>query len=160
MNAPGHRLATTFLHRAGLLAGVLAIIAGIFGMHVMTGTHSVHAPAAVTATSDGTVHSYPAVDGHAGHQAPGAPTAHQASALQDKDVASAQSCSCSGDCTSMQAMTVSCIPSAKTWSLAAPLPGITGFGVNDRAGMSSTVTARNAYLPGSPSPGELSISRT
>ncbi|MCE3291248.1 MAG: hypothetical protein K0Q84_185 [Arthrobacter sp.] len=34
--------ATLFLRRAGLLAGLLAIIAGIVGMHILTGSHNVH----------------------------------------------------------------------------------------------------------------------
>lgn len=161
MTAPVHGRMTAFLRRAGLLAGILAIIAGILGMHVMTGTHSMHAPAAVTASADTTVHAESAAaDGHAGHQTAGTPAAHRASGAQDRIVAAGQSCSCSGNCTGMQAMAASCIPSAQTGSLAAPLPGTPGFTVNVSAGMAGAATGHYSYLPGSPSPGELSISRT
>lgn len=92
--------ATAFLHRIGLLCGILAITAGIFGMHVITGTHAMHAPAAVVASADAAVHPEPpASDGHEGHEAGGTSAAHQASGVQDRIVAAGQSCSCSGNCT-------------------------------------------------------------
>lgn len=45
-------------------------------------------------------------------------------------------------------------------ALAAPLPGTKVFTVNLNAIVAGAVTGDYAYLPGSPSPGELSISRT
>ena len=41
-------LTRSSLREASLLAAVFALIAGILGMHVMTGTHSAHATAAAT----------------------------------------------------------------------------------------------------------------
>jgi hypothetical protein len=38
-------IASMFLRRAGLFSLVLALIAGIFGMHVMNGHHIMHGPA-------------------------------------------------------------------------------------------------------------------
>lgn len=155
MTAPGHSRATAFLRRTGLLAGVLAIIAGILGMHIMTSTHTMHAPTALTGSAGGTVHAQPAAaDGHAGH-----PAVRRTTEVRDKGAASAESCSCPGTC-SMQAMSVSCVPSAKSGSLAAPLPGTRGVAVNVNAGVTDAATGHWSYLPGSPSPGELSISRT
>jgi hypothetical protein len=57
-------------------------------------------------------------------------------------------------------MTAACTPSAKSGSLAAPLPGTGIIARNINAGAPGTPSARWSYLPGSPSPGELCISRT
>ncbi len=51
MTASHRNVASAFLHRAGLLAGILAVLAGILGMHVITGSHSMHSPAALTAAA-------------------------------------------------------------------------------------------------------------
>ncbi|MCU1548296.1 MAG: hypothetical protein JWO29_1247 [Arthrobacter sp.] len=79
-----HRNLAAFLRRAGLLAGLLAIIAGIFGMHVMTGTHSMHSPAAVTAITDGVHAGAAAADGHAVQQASGTSRAHPAADIRTR----------------------------------------------------------------------------
>lgn len=57
--AASHRnAASALLRRTGPLAGILAVLAGILGMHVLTGTHSMHSPAALTAAASGaTVHT-------------------------------------------------------------------------------------------------------
>ena len=60
----------------------------------------------------------------------------------------------------MQAMGAACTPSAKTASFTAPLPGDSGLAVNTGAGFNLAARATYSYLPGSPSPGDLSISRT
>lgn len=154
---------TAFVHHAGLLAGVLAVIAGILGMHVMTGTHSSHYPAAITASGI----AAPAADtghsdsppGHAAHGAPVAALAYPQSSLQDEDRALEQ-CSCSGGCANRHAMTVACTPAAKTGSLSAPLPGTTVIGVSSSGATDGIAPGLWSYLPGTPSPGELSISRT
>ena len=67
MTAPSRAPLTTFLLRAGFLTAALAIIAGIFGMHIMTGAH--HMSAAHTmpaAAAQSTVHleSLPASHSH------------------------------------------------------------------------------------------------
>lgn len=157
MTAPARRLATSFLRRTGGLATILAVIAGILGMHVMTGNHSMHSAAAMTATGIGAVHAESPADGHSGHQGSGTHSTHLTSA---QDMAGVSSEPCSGTCASMQTMTVSCTPSAKSGILSAPLPGSTVFGAVPKAGAFSTVPGPYFYTPGGPSPGDLSISRT
>jgi hypothetical protein len=153
-----------FLFRAGIVAGVLAIIAGILGMHVMTGNHSMHhsaaaqLPAAVMSAGDS--HS-----GHQGadrHEVPhpttGEPEGERvAVALEEGPAAS---CTCSAECAGVQAMSAACTPSAKTGTLAAPEPGQGTMTSDSRYGLPGGASTSYAYLPGSPSPGELSISRT
>lgn len=136
MTVLGQTTASAFLRRAGLLTALLALIAGIFGMHVMTATHAMHASATASV-----------------------PASAQDGSQYDPAAATAQ-CTESDDCTSMQSMSGSCIPSAKTGSLDAPLPGTVIIAWNTNSGHPSAMGTRWSYLPGSPSPGELSISRT
>lgn len=152
-----HAPALVFLRRAGLFAAVLALIAGIFGMHVMTATHAAHSSAMAGAV--GAQHgSSPAghtVDHASGpSSAPDMPGAHG-----QADTRSVQ-CADSGACAGMQPMTASCTPSAKTGSLSAPLPGTGVIARDTNTGSPATISARWSYLPVSPSPGELCISRT
>lgn len=155
MTAAKHRTAITLLRRAGLFGAVLALIAGIFGMHVMTTTHALHAPAMAAA-------------GSAHHEASGAHHAEPLPASSDPDMPEAPmgsaldsvQCSGSGNCTRMHAMTAACIPSAKSGSLAAPLPGTWVIARTTTTGALTDTGTGWSYLPGSPSPGELCISRT
>ena len=162
MTAPAHADAIAFLRRAGLFTAVLALIAGIFGMHVMTATHAMHAPATATATAAATVstHHDSSPAGHTGEHSPGPSSATEMPAAQDEAGARTVQCTDSDNCTSMQSMTAACTPSAKTGSLAAPLPGAGIIARNTNAGTQNTIGTRWSYLPGSPSPGELCISRT
>lgn len=155
MSEVGLAPALAFLRRAGLLAAVLAVIAGIFGMHVLSTTHTLHSPAPAAA----------AVNNHHGSSA--AETgAHKVaasvpleSALADDGVQTVQ-CADSGNCATMQAMTAPCIPSARSGSLSAPLPGAAIIEWNTDDGGVVLTSAQWAYRPGSPSPGDLCISRT
>lgn len=159
MSAVIHRHAAAFLHRAGLIGAVLAIIVGIFGMHVLTGTHAMHSPASTTAAADADTTAVS--PDHSGHPAePGMVSDHSTSAEQDLTGAAVEPCSESGDCTSMQAMTVACTPSAKTASMAAPPPGTLVLGISNNTAATGVGTGQWSYLPASPSPCELSISRT
>ncbi|MDI3213959.1 hypothetical protein [Arthrobacter sp. AL12] len=158
MTAPAHAPAIAFLRRAGLLTAVLALIAGIFGMHVMTATHAMHSPATAAATVS--AHHDSSFADHAGEHPPGPPSAPEMPAAQDESGARTVQCTDSNNCTSMQSMTAACTPSAKTGSLAAPLPGTGIIARNNNAGTQSTISALWSYLPGSPSPAELCISRT
>ena len=157
MTASAKRLLMILLRRAGGLAAVLAVIAGILGMHVMTGDHSMLSPATMATTTAGAVHTASPVGGDSGRQVS---AAHSPPLASVQDVTGSPSEPCSGSCTSMQTMTVSCTPSAKSGSLTAPLPGTTLFGVIPGAGPAAALEGLYSYLPGSPSPGELSISRT
>lgn len=151
---------------ASLLAAVLALITGILGMHVMTGTHSTaHSVAMVSAgTTDttGPVPSTPGSEasGHAGHLA----ASPQRAALQELSLGngagSATQCSCSGNCSSQHSMSASCIPTVATAGVAAPVPDDTVSITGQSATSITTAYVRWSYRPGSPSPGELSISRT
>lgn len=158
MTAPAHARAISFLRRAGLLATVLALIAGIFGMHVMTATHAMHSPA--TAAAAVSVHHESSRAGHTGEHDPGPSAASDMPGALDEAGTRTAQCSGSGNCASMQPMTAACTPSAKTGSLAAPLPGAGIIARNVTSGTLATISARWSYLPGSPSPGELCISRT
>lgn len=153
----GQRAAAAFLRRSGLFAAVLAIIAGIVGMHVLTGNHAMHSPPSATGAASS--HHSGVFGEHAMHHADSLNLPDAAAAGRDGPQAMAGHCSDSGACSGMQAVTGSCIPLAKTTSLAAPPPGTFVRGISN-----STVTARDdlrwTFLPGSPSPGELSISRT
>ncbi|MFK0002354.1 DUF6153 family protein [Paenarthrobacter sp. NPDC090520] len=120
----------SFLRTAGLLSAVFALIAGILGMHVMTGTHSLHATAAAT---------------HAKHAV---------------EAPSAEHCSCATDCTDQHVKTVSCTPTVATGALAAPAPDSSAalpVTLQPVAFASGKVWQ---YRPDGPSPGDLSISRT
>jgi hypothetical protein len=153
----GQRAAAAFLRGSGLFAAVLAIIAGIFGMHVLTGNHAMHSPPSATGAASS---HHSGVSGErATHHADSLEVPDAGAAGHDGLQAMTDHCPGSGACSGMQAMTGSCIPSAKTASLAAPPPGTFVRGISN-----STVTARDdlqwTFIPGSPSPGELSISRT
>lgn len=158
MSTPAPACAIAFLRRAGLFAAVLALIAGIFGMHVMTATHALHSPATTAASVSAHHESSPA--GHTEEHAPGPASAPAMPAAQDDESTPTAHCTESGSCTRMQDMTGSCTPSAKTGSLAAPLPGTGVIGRNMNTGTLTTIRAQWSYRPGSPSPSDLCISRT
>lgn len=158
MTAPAAARVIVFLRRAGLFAAVLALIAGIFGMHVMTATHALHSPA--TAAAAVSAHHESSGASHAAEPASGPRSGPDTPGPDGESVTRKVRCTDSGRCSSMQAMSASCTPSAKTASFAAPLPAT---GINDRnpsTGALVTISARWSYLPGSPSPGDLCISRT
>ncbi|HSN35505.1 MAG TPA: hypothetical protein VLT34_04085 [Arthrobacter sp.] len=155
MTAPAHAPAIAFLHRAGLFTAILALIAGIFGMHVMTATHAMHSPA--TAAPAVSVHHGLSSSDHGIH--PPGLSAPELPAAQD-EAGARTGCTDLDHCTSMQSMSAGCTPSAKTGSLAAPLPGTGIIARNTNAATLTPGSAQWTYLPGSPSPGELCISRT
>lgn len=158
MSATDHRRAAAFLHRAGLVAAVLAIMAGIFGMHVLTATHVMHSLASATAAAE--PRAMAVSHDHAGPAEPGRVSDHSARAEQNLAEAVLEHCAESGDCTSMHAMTVACTPSAKTASMAAPPPGTLVLAISNNTAPAGAVTGQWSYVPGSPSPCDLSISRT
>ncbi len=138
------------LRRAGLLAGLLALISGIFGMHFVPGTHSMAATGAIHAAETYSVERAP--DAHTGHH-----VADTTSAPTPPGPAA--SCTGSGGCAEMAGMDAGCVPSPGTGSLLAPLPGSTPFGNVSGAGQPSG-HADYSFLPTTPSPGDLCISRT
>jgi hypothetical protein len=156
MTAIASRRATAFLRRAYLLAGILAIVAGILGMHIMTGTHTM--PASAIGHDTGALHAVQAAPDHPGHVAV-ITEVPAASAEQSLTRPPGPWCGDACGCTMMSAMDGSCVPSPGSTTLAAPLPGTTTL---PTAGGTNAATPAGgyAYLPGSPSPGQLSISRT
>lgn len=154
--APDRHAATGFLCRGGRLAAIMALIAGILGMHVITVNHSMHSPAAAVALPAGAANTSSAADAPAGHRAPDG----HAHPVFVQDTTGQPSDPCPGNCHSIQATTACCTLSAKAGSLTAPLPGTTMFGAVPAADPPRSIPPRYSYLPGSPSPGELSISRT
>lgn len=171
MTAIPRSAVAAILLRAGSVAGVLAIIAGIFAMHVMTSDHTVHthtaAQAAVAVAHGDTEADATDTDGHRGH--PNAThhdvqgtTAAAAVPEVPEAIVSAPptSSSCSAECPGVQAMSAACVPSAKTGTLTAPEPPQGAPGLDNAAVLHRGLTVSSAYVPASPSPGELSISRT
>ncbi len=157
-----HRtIAGSALLTTALLTAVLAIITGILGMHVMTGTHSEHSSATVsTGLPESAGQTLPAsgskASGHGAHLAPS--TEHASQELSP--AASFAQCSCSGNCSSQHSMNTACTPTVATGGLAAQAPTETTSITRQSAASTITDRAPWSYRPGSPSPGELSISRT
>ncbi len=149
--------ALAFLRRVGVLAGVLAVIAGILGMHVMTGTHDLP-QASATPGMDIPGVLRPAVPPDESATANTGP-ATAASALSGIVSTPATACIAPDQCTKMSAMDALCVPSAASTAPAAPLPGSIPCAPRASADAAAPAT-EYSYVPGSPSPGELCISRT
>ena len=170
------------LRRAAFLAGLLAVIAGFLGMHIIAGSHGLHAQspppggiqtaphAAGQAAADQTA-GHPA--GHSGHGAAGTfsqsddgPAAAETASAVTPAAATVggtqvpPSCTCQGGCAETPAVHIGCTPSPAGASMSAPQPGPalpegrpwTAEGADRPPGY--------AYVPGTPTPRDLSISRT
>ena len=143
MTAASQVLAS-LLRRAALLAGVLAVIAGIFGMHVMTASHASHAGAGHTHAS--TAHSSTAHASGLGHPAAGAVVVLSAGGV------------CAETCPGAEEAGASCVPSAAAGSFSVVAPPAP---VMHQGPAGAAVTAAGySYIPSGPTPCELSISRT
>lgn len=151
------------LLRTGIIAAALAIIAGIFGMHVMNPNHTMHSPAAAQmgATLTSPTNGHADHQGAAGNGAPG-PTQEAAGKPVPAGLGaeSAAACACSAECAGAETVGAACVPSAKGGTLTAPEAGQGTLASQNRRGHPGRVSASYAYLPASPSPAELSISRT
>lgn len=143
---------------SGLLTVVLALITGVLGMHiVITGDHTIHQTAAAEARTSATAVGLHTThgDGHAaGH------TSQSLFIVSGTDTHPQTQCTCSGNCSGEHVMGGSCIPSTATGSLAAPQPVTTAVVPSNLQSLGVQLRAAWSYLPGSPSPGDLSISRT
>ncbi|WP_190987596.1 hypothetical protein [Pseudarthrobacter sulfonivorans] len=158
---------TLFL-RGALAAGVLAIIAGIFGMHVMTGNHAAHGDhaAGLQAERGHTGHT-DAVDADADHAAVGHPlvghplVGHTLVGHTDAGHAVAAGItSCAGSCHRVHEPGTSCVPSAKASALAVFPPHENGLVFPAAQGGRTGRGVNHVHIPPSPTPCELSISRT
>ncbi|WP_162486168.1 hypothetical protein [Arthrobacter sp. Rue61a] len=137
------RALSTISGRLSLLLLVAAVIAGIFGMHVVSGSHGVHSADSVSpeVAPDSSPHA------HASSQL-----------LHGPSPAEADRCT-SGGCSCVQADNANCIPSLKTGSLAAPPPGTAVAIISATRGHQEPPPFWS-YRPDAPTPGQLSISRT
>lgn len=147
--------ARAFLRCASLLAGILALVAGILGMHIMTGSHSM----AASAVSPGTDLAQAAQATAAPTPAPGGVAVRGTRPALGPASMTGGSCADAGVCATMSAMGEVCIPSPGNPPVEVPLPGVTSSAAAVRA-PSPAGFAPYPYLPASPSPGELCISRT
>lgn len=157
MTAPSRGPLTAFFLRAGFLTAALAIIAGIFGMHIMTGAHHISAahsmPAAVGGESTIHMPSIPAGHSHATGASP------DGRAVTQAVTGSSSSCAPAGSCPEMSAGGNACVLSPGNTSLSAPAPGTAPHALPD-LGVAAAASRNYSYSPGSPSPGDLCISRT
>ncbi|WP_052690481.1 hypothetical protein [Pseudarthrobacter chlorophenolicus] len=176
---PVSRRVAALLRRSTLLAAVLAVVAGIFGMHVMTAGHTSHAAHAGAAPDPGAAQSavdagMPAADrhpaGHHAHLAGNAGVAPSPDAVRSADQRSvpgdlvarpyvAEPAACTPSHPGGQDAAASCTPLAKTGSLSAEPPTAMHSHSAGRPASAGTVTGYSHIAP-SPSPCELSISRT
>lgn len=152
MTDPLRGRATAFLRRIGLLAALLSIIAGILGMHVMGASHSMHGPASGINAEE--------PQAHAGHVAlPGDPSPPAGASVLQSAQLPASHCTSPGTCTAMSAMGAVCVPAPSHDSLTAPLPGVPPY-ADEGTTEPGSLIAGYSHRPGSPSPGDLCISRT
>ena len=151
MTAVLSRQRAALLCRTALPALILAVIAGILGMHVITGNHAAHtlgaaaAPSSVAAPATGHSHGGQTHDGH------GPAVLSVPDATAD---------SCTSGFAGHEPVGAACTPLAKAGSLAAPPPGSTGQPADARITSGLAALRSYTYLPTGPSPGDLSISRT
>jgi hypothetical protein len=165
---------TSALRHVTLLAGLLGIIAGLLGMHVLAGLHGTHSqaahagPAHTSAATAATPHFMPADHAHAGHSpateaaAAGpvaAPPVTAASVTVDGTPMPA-SCTCQGGCAEKPALHLDCTPSGSSATLSPPPPCTTVVQTQPWAAAIADKQMPSAHIPGSPTPNDLSISRT
>ncbi|MDN4643163.1 hypothetical protein [Arthrobacter sp. PsM3] len=167
--------AASALRRAVLLAGILAVLAGFLGMHILSGSHGMHSqePHPGSASQAAAEHSAasttaPAHDGHASHNT--VLTAPPTAAATPVPVTPASvtvggtevppSCVCPGGCADNSAVHVDCTPSPAGASLSAPPPGTTPLAMQSWTPALAARPPGRSYHPGTPTPRDLSISRT
>jgi hypothetical protein len=156
----------TLLLRGALAAAVFAIIAGIFGMHVMTGNHAAHGNHAAAVQVDGG-HAN-AADAGANHAAMGhtlvGPTTMVGPTVVGPTVAAhpvaADITSCAGSCHRLQESGTSCVPSAKASALTIFPPHENRLVFPAAPGSRTGLAIAYAHTPPTPTLCELSISRT
>jgi hypothetical protein len=92
-------IASMFLRRAGLFSLVLALIAGIFGMHVMNGHHIMHGPAIAIGAAESAGHPHPA--GEAAHGVTAGAAHGAAHAAAGEEISAEPGCP-DGDCSGIR----------------------------------------------------------
>ena len=148
--------------RALLLAGVLALIAGLLGMHVMSAGHASHGVASQGDSSHGGVgqgampHGAPAGQAAVAHSTGSAHAGHGPAATDVPDLVTA---ACGDSCPDAQESGAPCIPTAPSGPAAIPPPPA-GCPAVPLLPPGGTAGSGYGYLPPGPTPCELSISRT
>lgn len=158
--------------RCAVLVGILAVIAGILGMHVMTGSHASHSGAAhpgvshavvphevVPHTASGLGAAAQAAAGHpmAADDGDGKPggTAHPGGGAA---VVLSAGALCGEACPGVEEAGAECVPSANAGSFRVVSPPATAIQQEARGAAAAAATC--SYVPSGPTPCELSISRT
>lgn len=156
------RAVASFLRAAWLLGATLAVIAGLLGMHVLTAGHASHGPVAqgmashsadspaAPAGAAAVVHS--AVGDHPGH-------AGHAAAPASTDPPALAPGTCGNSCPGAQESGAPCVPSVPGGSVTV-LPPQATLAVLPLLPAAGNPGSSYGYLPPSPSPCDLSISRT
>ena len=146
------RTMASLLRRVWLLAATLAVIAGLLGMHVLTAGHASHgaashaAPAGTTAVVHSTAGGHPS---HAGHPATAAST----------DAPALVPATCGDSCPGARESAAPCVPTAPGSPVTVVPPQAT-LAVLPLLPAAGNPGPAYAYLPPSPTPCDLSISRT
>ena len=150
------RAVASLLRRACLLAATLAVIAGLLGMHVLTSGHSSHASMSGGAIAGHTAVAHAAGDVHAVHAGHHATARAPDPALDEPVLGSA---GCGGSCPAAQEPGAPCVPTAPSGpvTISPPHASLANLPVPAAAGKRG---AGYSYLPPSPTPCDLSISRT
>ncbi|MCW3767219.1 MULTISPECIES: hypothetical protein [Paenarthrobacter] len=149
------RRVRAFLRRTALFTGALAIIAGIFGMHLLATSHDM--PMTVTGPAAAMVHSDPSME-RASQQQTVTLAVSRSSTASGTATTAASSCADPVPCPAMSTMDQECIPALGNNALDVPLPGtsLLGYPADSNAGRLLSFT----YLSSGPSPADLGISRT
>lgn len=143
------------LRRAVLLAGILAVIAGFLGMHIFSGSHGAHSQELPPGSAGQAAAAHPAASTSAAPPVPVMPASVTVGGTQVPP-----SCTCPGGCADKSAVHIDCTPSPAGASLSAPPPGTTPLAVQSRTAAMAVREPDQTYRPGTPSPRDLSISRT
>lgn len=171
------RAVASFLRAAWLLAATLAVIAGLLGMHVLTAGHASHGPVAQgmdthsAASHSMASHSadspaaptgaaavvHSAVGDHPGHAGHAAAPASTAPASTDPPALAPGTCG--NSCPGAQESGAPCVPSVPGGPVTV-LPPQATLAVLPLLPAAGNPGSSYGYLPPSPSPCDLSISRT
>ncbi|WCI07941.1 hypothetical protein PJ267_15200 [Arthrobacter sp. OVS8] len=162
--------AAAWLRHAVLLAALLAVIAGFLGMHILSGSHGVHSQAPPSGTTGHTAAEHAAAPPPAPAHDTLQPQGRVTGSTPSPDVIPAAvtvggtdvppSCVCQGGCAEKPAMHVGCTPSPAGATLSAPQPGAALPAARPWTAVRADLPSGYAYRPGTPSPNDLSISRT
>ena len=158
------RAVASLLRRAWLFAATLAVIAGLLGMHVLTSGHASHGSASPGVHPAGhTAVAHSAAGGHAGQ--------HPDAALAAPDLAAPDlvapyhaapdlaATACGDSCPGAQESGAPCVPSAPSGP-AAITPPQASLAVLPLLPAEARAGSAYDYVPPSPTPCDLSISRT